>query len=433
MDNVNYNIHEYFRLCHEQLLNLNNLYLTCYNLNLQMHHNFGTYLNHINNQNSNTQHNNRFSFTPQRTHWDNNFQRSSTMARPNNFYWDFNTRPSTISRRERNNVRRRRLNRTTPTTNNRWRWRTTTVPSNENYFENFWSNINETLNNSLYDSTPNNPLPNEDFMRETTHDSWVNIRTLLNLPTNTRCPITQQVFNDDDDVARIYHCGHVFNHSALRTWFDRDTRCPICRYDLRTNRGRQTTTTNPLSSTVFFNYSSVPTDLSSNTTNNEETNNTTVPETDTATNTATNTETDISSNAPSISWRQPIISPVNSTSFANTFSNNTNTYSNNTDSTLNSFINSLASELEENITNTIMDNSNNIMNFSSQVANSLLGNMSSNNTDWLTTELQFSFPTQLNSNNPFNVPTNVNENNTESKSEEKDEEKTSDNTEDQMD
>ena len=85
-----------------------------------------------------------------------------------------------------------------------------------------------------------------------------------------------------------------------------------------------------------------------------------------------------------------------------------------------------------------MDNSNNIMNFSSQVANSLLGNMGSNNTDWLTTELQFSFPTQLNSNNPFNIPSNVSApvsgENLESKSEEeKQEEKTNDNAEDQMD
>ena len=102
--------------------------------------------------------------------------------------------------------------------------RTSTLPSNENYVHDFWTSINETLNNSLYDSSPNNPLSNDDFMRETTHDSWANIRSLLNLPNNTRCPITQQVFDDNDDVARIYHCGHVFNHVALRTWFDRDTR-----------------------------------------------------------------------------------------------------------------------------------------------------------------------------------------------------------------
>ena len=119
MNNVDYNIQEYFRLCHEQILNLNNLYLTCYNLNLQMHHNFGTYLNHLNNQNNENTTNNRFSFDSRRTHLDHNIPRTSGMSRPNRFYWDFNTRPSTISRRERNNVRRRRLNRNTPMTNNR--------------------------------------------------------------------------------------------------------------------------------------------------------------------------------------------------------------------------------------------------------------------------------------------------------------------------
>ena len=44
-------------------------------------------------------------------------------------------------------------------------------------------------------------------------------------------------------------CGHVFNHDALLRWFEMDTRCPICRYDLSTGRSRINNTTNTFSQT----------------------------------------------------------------------------------------------------------------------------------------------------------------------------------------
>ena len=37
-------------------------------------------------------------------------------------------------------------------------------------------NLETILNNSLYDSNRNNPLSNNDFVRETTHDTWFNIK-----------------------------------------------------------------------------------------------------------------------------------------------------------------------------------------------------------------------------------------------------------------
>ena len=52
-------------------------------------------------------------------------------------------------------------------------------------------------------------------------------------PTVTLCPITQADFNDTDDVMRIRACGHVFSSNALREWFSRSVRCPVCRHDVR--------------------------------------------------------------------------------------------------------------------------------------------------------------------------------------------------------
>jgi hypothetical protein len=43
------------------------------------------------------------------------------------------------------------------------------------------------------------------------------------------CPITMEPISNGDAVMRINRCGHIFKESALRTWFDRNTRCPVCR------------------------------------------------------------------------------------------------------------------------------------------------------------------------------------------------------------
>lgn len=51
--------------------------------------------------------------------------------------------------------------------------------------------------------------------------------------TNTRCPISLEDFNPFDDITRIRHCGHMFKSHSLETWFRRNVRCPVCRYDIR--------------------------------------------------------------------------------------------------------------------------------------------------------------------------------------------------------
>jgi len=52
-------------------------------------------------------------------------------------------------------------------------------------------------------------------------------------PTNQSCPITLDVFDEEDIVTLIRHCSHVFNSVGINHWFRTNCRCPVCRYDIR--------------------------------------------------------------------------------------------------------------------------------------------------------------------------------------------------------
>ena len=49
------------------------------------------------------------------------------------------------------------------------------------------------------------------------------------------CPITRDTFVPDDAILKIIFCGHIFKAAALREWFRRSTKCPVCRHDIRIN------------------------------------------------------------------------------------------------------------------------------------------------------------------------------------------------------
>ena len=55
------------------------------------------------------------------------------------------------------------------------------------------------------------------------------------------CPITLNTFVQGDRVCEINGCNHKFTHSALMTWFRRSAKCPVCRFNVRTNRPSSTT------------------------------------------------------------------------------------------------------------------------------------------------------------------------------------------------
>ena len=57
------------------------------------------------------------------------------------------------------------------------------------------------------------------------------------------CPISLEHFNENDIVRQLLHCGHLFHQPQFEEWFNSNTRCPVCRYDIRTNNTPSTVTT----------------------------------------------------------------------------------------------------------------------------------------------------------------------------------------------
>jgi hypothetical protein len=55
----------------------------------------------------------------------------------------------------------------------------------------------------------------------------------ITTPINTSCPISMDDFNDNDMVTVIRHCGHTFHSENIMNWFRSNSRCPVCRYDIR--------------------------------------------------------------------------------------------------------------------------------------------------------------------------------------------------------
>lgn len=51
----------------------------------------------------------------------------------------------------------------------------------------------------------------------------------------TTCPISLEEFREGEPLMRIYGCGHIFKAFELQRWFLRNTKCPSCRYDIRTS------------------------------------------------------------------------------------------------------------------------------------------------------------------------------------------------------
>ena len=51
--------------------------------------------------------------------------------------------------------------------------------------------------------------------------------------TQTRCPIDLIDFSPSDNIMKIDHCGHIFRETNIRMHFRNNTRCPLCRFDIR--------------------------------------------------------------------------------------------------------------------------------------------------------------------------------------------------------
>lgn len=90
----------------------------------------------------------------------------------------------------------------------------------------------------------------------------------IEIPLNTECPIRLEPFEPNSSVVQINRCGHIFYPSGLQHWFDTNTRCPVCRTELRPHSQQQPTsqTSDRLLTTLLYDlfFPSTTTDTSNN-------------------------------------------------------------------------------------------------------------------------------------------------------------------------
>lgn len=91
-------------------------------------------------------------------------------------------------------------------------------------------NLTNFINNTLHvPSRPDYPTFNQ-VIAATTESTY---RTCQNINNQTMCTISREEFNNDTVVLKINHCGHIFKKNSLLTWFETNSRCPVCRHDIR--------------------------------------------------------------------------------------------------------------------------------------------------------------------------------------------------------
>ena len=108
--------------------------------------------------------------------------------------------------------------------------------NNINNMNNNYQNIGSRLMQSLLrglaleSNNQNNNSLNEQQISQYTQTIFYTEQ--LNEP---RCPITQENFEEGEEICQIIHCGHYFKKNAIYRWFSRSTNCPVCRYNLLSN------------------------------------------------------------------------------------------------------------------------------------------------------------------------------------------------------
>jgi hypothetical protein len=80
----------------------------------------------------------------------------------------------------------------------------------------------------LLPSTPRRIIPSLADIRRNTRTLAYN----LTEHNQTVCPIEHSSFNEGDIITQIIHCGHIFYSTSISRWFERDSRCPLCRYSI---------------------------------------------------------------------------------------------------------------------------------------------------------------------------------------------------------
>ena len=173
-------------------------------------------------------HNNNQTASPRNT----NSQNSSFRNR-NGFRW--NGQPNTRSRFQGNRIFNRNDNNNT---------RPLRTPANNHMF---FSYIFDPLNANANNENSENIRPMNTTEITNTTRTFSCVREELPEDQQT-CPITMEPFQTGDVLCEILGCHHIFRRPALMNWLQRSSRCPVCRYTLRSytpSNTTTTTTTNP--------------------------------------------------------------------------------------------------------------------------------------------------------------------------------------------
>ena len=51
--------------------------------------------------------------------------------------------------------------------------------------------------------------------------------------SDSACSICQDSYTEGQAIRSILRCNHKFHKTCIDTWFERNVRCPVCRYDIR--------------------------------------------------------------------------------------------------------------------------------------------------------------------------------------------------------
>ena len=111
-------------------------------------------------------------------------------------------------------------------------------PINTQYNVNYNQNINSQDNADI--------LTREEIASTTRTYGYTNELAMHTDSSANLCPISLDPFQVGDVICEIIGCGHIFKRFSLIRWLRRNSRCPVCRYQLRDylNRQNNETTSN---------------------------------------------------------------------------------------------------------------------------------------------------------------------------------------------
>ena len=96
--------------------------------------------------------------------------------------------------------------------------------------------LQEFINSTLGQGNPRIPADRNQIMQQT---SIVDFQDLSGTDIHT-CPISLTTFDASSNILRINACNHIFQADSLMRWFQEDSRCPVCRYNINRDLSNQT-------------------------------------------------------------------------------------------------------------------------------------------------------------------------------------------------